>query len=51
MVSDYGASRNLFGQGKAAMYLMGSWEMGLAADTNFSARSSGTTWTRSSSRC
>jgi raffinose/stachyose/melibiose transport system substrate-binding protein len=36
MVSDYGASRNLFGQGKAAMYLMGSWEMGLAADTNFS---------------
>jgi len=36
MVSDYGASRNLFGQGRAAMYLMGSWEMGLAADTNFS---------------
>ena len=36
MVSDYGASRNLFGQGKAAMYLMGSWEMGLATDTNFS---------------
>ena len=36
MVSDYGASRNLFGQGKAAMFLMGSWEMGLAADTNFS---------------
>jgi raffinose/stachyose/melibiose transport system substrate-binding protein len=36
MVSDYGASRNLFGQGKAAMYVMGSWEMGLAADTNFS---------------
>jgi raffinose/stachyose/melibiose transport system substrate-binding protein len=36
MVSDYGASRNLFGQGKAAMYLMGSWELGLASDTNFS---------------
>ena len=35
-VSDYGASRNLFGQGKAAMYLMGSWELGLAADANFS---------------
>ena len=36
MVSDYGASRNLFGQGKAAMYVMGPWEMGLATDTNFS---------------
>ena len=36
MVSDYGAARNLFGQGKAAMYLMGSWEMGLATDSNFS---------------
>jgi raffinose/stachyose/melibiose transport system substrate-binding protein len=36
MVSDYGASRNLFGQGKAAMYLMGSWELGLGADSNFS---------------
>jgi len=36
MVSDYGASRNLFGQGKAAMYLMGSWELGLGTDTNFS---------------
>ncbi len=32
---DYGASRNLFGQGQAAMYLMGSWELGLATDTNF----------------
>src|SRR5207244_11388869 len=29
MVSDYGAARNLFGQGKAAMFLMGSWEVGL----------------------
>jgi len=36
MVSDYGASRNLFGQGRAAMYLMGSWEMGLGSDANFS---------------
>jgi raffinose/stachyose/melibiose transport system substrate-binding protein len=35
MVSDYGASRNLFGQGKAAMYLMGSWELGLGSDTGF----------------
>ena len=36
MVSDYGASHNLFGQGKAAMYLMGSWELGLGSDTSFS---------------
>jgi raffinose/stachyose/melibiose transport system substrate-binding protein len=36
MVSDYGASRNLFGQGKAAMYLMGSWELGLGTDKTFS---------------
>ncbi|HMG20893.1 MAG TPA: extracellular solute-binding protein [Kofleriaceae bacterium] len=36
MVSDYGAARNLFGQGKAAMYLMGSWELGLGADKGFS---------------
>ncbi len=36
LTSDYGASRNLFGQEKAAMYLMGSWEMGLATDQNFS---------------
>jgi raffinose/stachyose/melibiose transport system substrate-binding protein len=36
MVSDYGAARNLFGQGKAAMYLMGSWELGLGADATFS---------------
>ncbi len=36
MVSDYGASRNLFGQGKAAMYFMGTWELGLATDANFS---------------
>jgi raffinose/stachyose/melibiose transport system substrate-binding protein len=37
MVSDYGAARNLFGQGKAAMFLMGSWELGLGADQSFSA--------------
>lgn len=37
MVSDYGAARNLFGQGKAAMYLMGSWELGLGTDQAFSA--------------
>jgi raffinose/stachyose/melibiose transport system substrate-binding protein len=37
MVSDYGAARNLFGQGKAAMYLMGSWELGLGAGNTFSA--------------
>jgi raffinose/stachyose/melibiose transport system substrate-binding protein len=36
VTSDYGASRNLFGQEAAAMYMMGSWELGLANDTNFS---------------
>ncbi|HET6438639.1 MAG TPA: extracellular solute-binding protein [Anaeromyxobacter sp.] len=36
MVSDYGAARNLFGQGKAAMYIMGSWELGLGSDQSFS---------------
>jgi raffinose/stachyose/melibiose transport system substrate-binding protein len=36
MVTDYGAARNLFGQGRAAMYLMGSWELGLGADKTFS---------------
>jgi len=30
--ADYGAANNLFKQGKAAMYYIGSWEMGLAAD-------------------
>lgn len=33
--ADYGAARNLFGQGKAAMFYMGSWEGGLAIDPNF----------------
>jgi raffinose/stachyose/melibiose transport system substrate-binding protein len=36
VTSDYGAARNLFGQGAAAMYMMGSWELGLATDDNFS---------------
>ena len=35
-VSDYGAARNLFGQEKAAMFLMGSWELGLGTDNSFS---------------
>jgi len=35
VTTDYGASRNLFGQQQAAMYLMGSWELGLATDSNF----------------
>ena len=35
VTSDYGAARNLFGQEKAAMYLMGSWELGLVTDQNF----------------
>jgi len=35
LTSDYGASRNLFGQEKAAMYLMGSWEMGIPTDQSF----------------
>ncbi|MGD1822564.1 MAG: ABC transporter substrate-binding protein [Pleomorphochaeta sp.] len=34
--SDYGDAKNAFGQERAAMYMMGSWEMGLYNDTNFS---------------
>jgi raffinose/stachyose/melibiose transport system substrate-binding protein len=34
--SDYGDARNMFGQERAAMYMMGSWEMGLATDQVFS---------------
>lgn len=34
---DYGTAKNLFIQGKAAMYLMGSWEMGMASDENIDA--------------
>lgn len=37
LTADYGASRNLFGQEQAAMYMMGAWEAGLATDENFSA--------------
>lgn len=36
LTADYGAARNLFGQEQAAMYMMGSWEAGLATDQNFS---------------
>ena len=34
--SDYNDSRNQFGQEQTAMYMMGSWEMSLAADMSFS---------------
>ncbi|MFC4100215.1 ABC transporter substrate-binding protein [Paenibacillus xanthanilyticus] len=34
---DYGAARSLFGQGKAAMFMMGEWEMGMSADGSFPA--------------
>jgi len=36
LTADYGAARNLFGQGQAAMFFMGAWESGLATDENFS---------------
>ena len=36
VTTDYGAARNLFGQERAAMYIMGPWEMGMASDENFS---------------
>lgn len=32
MTADYGASQNLFTQGKAAMWFMGSWEAGMATN-------------------
>ncbi|MNY02880.1 Bacterial extracellular solute-binding protein [compost metagenome] len=32
---DYGMARSLFGEGKAAMFMMGDWEMGMAADPEF----------------
>ncbi|UUZ84933.1 extracellular solute-binding protein [Paenibacillus sp. P26] len=32
MTADYGASQNLFTQGKAAMWYMGSWEAGMATN-------------------
>ena len=34
--SDYGDSQNQFVQGRAAMYMMGSWEMGMATNPGFS---------------
>jgi len=33
--ADYGAANNLFGQGKAAMYYMGSWEASMATNEAF----------------
>jgi raffinose/stachyose/melibiose transport system substrate-binding protein len=32
LTTDYGASQNLFTQGKAAMWYMGSWESGMASN-------------------
>lgn len=34
--ADYGAANNLFAQGKAAMYYMGSWEVGMDSNKDFS---------------
>ncbi|MFC4303558.1 ABC transporter substrate-binding protein [Cohnella boryungensis] len=36
MTADYGASQNLFSQGKAAMWYMGSWEAGMATNASLS---------------
>ncbi|MDR0503813.1 MAG: extracellular solute-binding protein [Treponema sp.] len=35
-ISDYGDAQNQFVQERAAMYMMGSWEMGMAANPGFS---------------
>jgi raffinose/stachyose/melibiose transport system substrate-binding protein len=35
--TDYGAARNMFAQGKSAMYYMGSWEMGMVSDDSLPA--------------
>ncbi len=35
MTADYGASQNLFAQGKAAMWYMGAWEAGMATNATF----------------
>ena len=35
--ADYGAAKNLFTQGQAAMLYLGTWEMGMAGDTNIPA--------------
>ncbi|MBP2000023.1 raffinose/stachyose/melibiose transport system substrate-binding protein [Paenibacillus shirakamiensis] len=37
MTADYGTSQNLFTQGKAAMWYMGSWEAGMASNEKLSA--------------
>lgn len=36
MTADYGASQNLFTQGRAAMWYMGSWEAGMATNDKLS---------------
>lgn len=36
VTADYGAANNLFAQGKAAMYYMGSWEVGMDTNKEFS---------------
>ncbi|MBX4267875.1 ABC transporter substrate-binding protein [Clostridium estertheticum] len=36
VTADYGAANNLFAQGKAAMYYMGSWEVGMDKNKEFS---------------
>ncbi|MGE5529117.1 MAG: ABC transporter substrate-binding protein [Patescibacteria group bacterium] len=36
LTDDYDAAKNLFGQEKAAMYIMGAWEMGLGTNMAFS---------------
>lgn len=36
VTADYGAANNLFAQGKAAMYYMGSWEVGMDTNKDFS---------------
>ncbi|HEY5561553.1 MAG TPA: sugar ABC transporter substrate-binding protein [Clostridiaceae bacterium] len=36
VTADYGAANNLFAQGKAAMYYMGSWEVGMDSNKDFS---------------
>ena len=37
-ISDYGDAQNQFIQGRAAMYMMGSWEMGMAVNPGFPQR-------------
>ncbi|WP_219836130.1 ABC transporter substrate-binding protein [Paenibacillus sp. R14(2021)] len=37
MTADYGASQNLFTQGRAAMWFMGSWEAGMATNESLPA--------------